>query len=69
MLQNVVRTSLDNIDIDKPPKGKSWAKIIDSPRSLEAFKRAGIFARELDPVDMNGLESALKRRFGTAQVN
>ena len=67
--QGAPRVNLDNIDIDKPQNGRSWAKIIDSPRSLEAFKRAGIYARELDPVDINSLESALKRRFGTQAVN
>ena len=65
VLQNVSRVNLDNIDIDKPHNGRSWAKVIDSPRSLEAFKRAGIYAKELDPVDINNLENVLKRRFGT----
>ena len=48
--------NLENIDIDKPPNGKSWSKVIDSPRSLEAFKRTGIFAKELDPVSVKKLE-------------
>ena len=60
---------MEHIDIDKPPQGRSWSKVIDSPRSLEAFKRAGVFAQELDPVDVAGLESALKRRFGTNAAN
>ena len=68
-LQNPARVTLESIDIDKPPHGKSWAKVIDSPRSLEAFRRAGIYARELDPVDVAGLERSLKARFGAGSVN
>ena len=48
--------NLDNIDIDNPPNGKSWARVINSPRSIEAFKRTGIFAKELDPVSVKKLE-------------
>ena len=59
-------TSIEGIDIDKPPNGKSWSRVIDSPRSLEAFKRTGIFVKELDPVSVKKLEAQLKIRFGTS---
>ena len=56
--------SIENIDIDNLPKGKTVAEIINSPRSLEAFKKSGIFPNDLMPVDFSAIASKLKERDG-----
>jgi len=42
--------SLENIDLQQLPESGSFRNHINSPRSLEAFKRSGIEPRELDPI-------------------
>ena len=68
-MPKIKKVSLEDIKIDNPPKGKSWARIINSPRSLEAFRRVGIKARELDPVNIQDLETELKQKFGSKKAD
>lgn len=42
--------SLENIDLQQLPESGTFRNHINSPRSLEAFKRSGIEPRELDPI-------------------
>ena len=50
---------VQDIDIDALPSGYlGWAFAIKSPRSLSAFKLAGINPKELDPIN----ERALSRK-------
>ena len=43
--------------------------MIKSPRSLEAFKRAGVLPEELDPVNKRTLAEALKKKYPNAGVS
>jgi len=43
--------------------------LINSPRSLEAFKRTGILPEELDPVNHAQLREAIASRNPTRTVN
>lgn len=57
------------MNIDEPVEFRSWAKVIKSPRSLEAFKRVGVLPEELDPVNKRTLAEALKKKYPQAGVS
>ena len=42
--------------------------MINSPRSLEAFKRTGVLMHELGPIDVAGIEAMLKEREKTNEI-
>lgn len=54
--------SLENIDLKHLPESGSFRNHINSPRSLEAFKRSGIEPRELDPITQSSIVEMLKSR-------
>jgi len=54
--------TIENIDLNQPPPNGTFNRFINSPRSLEAFRRAGIEPKELDPVNKKALASMLKAR-------
>jgi hypothetical protein len=47
--------TVNNIDLDSLPPNDTLAKMINSPRSIEAFNRSGIRPEELHAVDVNAI--------------
>ncbi len=58
--------SVEDIDIDNCCEdGRTIAELINSPRSVEAFKRCGVLPFELEPIGLEEIERrALTRNNG-----
>jgi hypothetical protein len=60
--------SVATLDIDAK-RNQSLSIFINSPRSLEAFKRTGITPEELEPVNITLLKEQIAYKSPSRQVN
>ena len=60
--------SILSIDINSLQAGVRLDLMINSPRTLEAFKRTGVLMHELGTIDVAGIEAMLREREKTQEV-
>ncbi len=47
--------SIEDLNLETGTKGHSAAKLVTSPRSVEAARRVGIDLKELDPISKDSV--------------
>lgn len=62
------KVAITSIDLNNLQAHTRLEFLINSPRSLEAFKRTGILMHELGPVDVAGIEAMLREREKTQDI-